>query len=111
MDTVGKNPQALALAFKKCKGKLLKIRELGITPDMSEDDQEALIERLSKEKAERSEISLAEAVTGQRWYVEGLVKFSGLDTEAQLQQEYDDSFADTASEAEMLAALTEIKAA
>lgn len=106
-----KNPQALALAFKKCKGKLLKIKELGITSDMSEDDREALIERLSAEKAEKTEVSLAEVVTGQRWYVEGLVRFVGLSTEEQLQAEYDDSFADTASEAEMLKALTDIKVA
>lgn len=107
---IDKNPQALALAFKKCKGKLLKIKELGITPDMKEKDVETLIENLSEAKATEKETSITEVVAGQRWYVEGLVKFSGLTTEAQLQAEYDDSFADTASEAEMLKALTDMAA-
>lgn len=107
---IDKNPQALALAFKKCKGKLLKIKELSITPDMSEDAIEALIENLATAKAVEKETNVAEVLAGQRWYVEGLVKFSGMTTEEQLQAEYDDSFADTASEAEMLKALTEIAA-
>lgn len=102
---IDKNPQALALAFKKCKGKLLKIKELGITTDQSEDVTEAMIEKLSTVKAKDKSVDISEVVVGQRWYVEGLVQFSGLTTEKQLQAEYDDSFADTASEGEMLKAL------
>jgi hypothetical protein len=109
---MGKNQQALALAFKKCRGKLSKIKEYGITPDMKEKDIDALIERLAEAKAEGNEtITVEEAVTGQRWYVEGLVRFSGLADQEQLDQEYEDSFADTASEAEMLRAIADMKAA
>lgn len=107
---IDKNPQALALAFKKCKGKLLKIQELGITPEMTEEEIEALIENLSTAKAVEKETNITEVVAGQRWYVEGLVKFSAMTNEEQLQAEYDDSFADTASEAEMLKALADIAA-
>ena len=46
-----KNPQALALAFKKCKGKTLKIKELKITPDIDKDRVEELIENLANAKA------------------------------------------------------------
>ena len=106
---MGKNPQALAQAFKKCKGKILKIQELGIVPDMAEDDVEALIEKLSMEKVQDGE-KLSDHVKGQRWYVENLVKFSALDEQTQLQQEYDDAFAGTASEDEMLHALQALKA-
>lgn len=107
---IDKNPQALALAFKKCKGKLLKIKELKITPDMKEKAIDTLVEDLSTAKAVEKETNITEVVAGQRWYVEGLVKFSGMTTEEQLQAEYDDSFADTASEAEMLKALTNLAA-
>ena len=108
---IDKNPQALALAYKKCKGKLIKIKELGITPDMKEADVEALIETLSTAKAaDKKSTDINEFVQGQRWYVEGLVKFSGLELEQQFQAEYDDSFAEFASETEMLKALTTIAA-
>lgn len=107
---IDKNPQALALAFKKCKGKLLKIAELEITPDLSEDAVDQLIEDLSNAKAKEKKVELADVVVGQRWYVESLVKFSGLTVEEQLQAEYDDSFADTASEGEMLKALANLAA-
>lgn len=101
-----KNPQAMAMAFKKCKGKLLKIKELGIVSDMEEADVEALIEKLATAKHEENpDTTLAEHIKGQRWYVEGLVKFSGLTTEEQFEAEYSDAFADNASESEMLEAL------
>ena len=107
---IDKNPQALALAYKKCKGKLLKIKDLGITPDMKEDDIEKLIENLATAKAVEKETNIAEVVAGQRWYVEGLVKFSGKTIEEQLQEEYEDSFAESASESEMLKALAALAA-
>lgn len=107
---IEKNQQAMALAFKKCKGKLLKIKELNITPDMDAESVEVLIETLATAKADAEGTTLAEQVKGQRWYVEGLVKFSGMTAEDQLQHEYDDAFADTASEDEMLQALVRIAA-
>jgi len=107
---IDKNPQAQALAFKKCKGKILKIIELGITADQTEEATEKMIETLADAKATAKSVDIQEVVVGQRWYVEGLVKFAGLTTEEQMQQEYDDSFADTASEAEMLKALTALTA-
>lgn len=108
--SIDKNPQALALAFKKCKGKIQKIKELKITPDMKEAAVDKLIENLSEAKAVEKEVNITEVVAGQRWYVENLVRFAGLTIEEQLQAEYDDSFADSASEAEMLKALTELAA-
>jgi hypothetical protein len=105
MSMIDKNPQALALAFKKCKGKRLKIKDLDIKPGMAAKRIEKLIEDLSTAKAIDKSLPMSEVVAGQRWYVEGLVKFSGLTIEEQLDAEYEDSFADNASEAEMLQAL------
>ena len=100
-----KNPQALALAFKKCKGKILKIQELGITPEIEAESIEILIETLAIAKALEDDSKAADHVKGQRWYVESLVKFSGLEPAEQLEAEYNDAFADSASEDEMLQAL------
>lgn len=110
MNSMDKNPQALAQAFKKCAGKILKIKELEITSDMSEDATEALIEKLATAKAAEDNTAMADHVKGQRWYVEGLVKFSALDTAAQLEAEYKDAFADNASEDEMLQSLKALAA-
>lgn len=107
---IDKNPQALALAYKKCKGKIQKIKELKITPDMSDKKIETLIENLATAKAVEKETNINEVVAGQRWYVEGLVRFSGLTIEEQLNTEYEDSFADSASESEMLKALATLAA-
>jgi hypothetical protein len=107
---IDKNPQALALAYKKCKGKIQKIQELKITPTMKEAKIETLIENLATAKAVEKATNISEVVAGQRWYVEGLVKFSGLTVEEQLNSEYEDSFADSASEGEMLKALGNLSA-
>ena len=110
---IGRNPQALTLAFKKAEGKILKIKELGITPDTDEESIELLIESLATAKANEAtdpSVSLADHVKGQRWYVEGLVKFSGMDPKEQLDAEYQDAFADSASEDEMVEALQSMAA-
>ncbi len=105
---IDKNPQALALAYKKCKGKKLKIIELKITPGMKTAAIEKLIEICSVAKAAEKGLDISEVVAGQRWYIEGLVVFSGLTTVQQMDIEYEDSFADTASESDMFAALAAI---
>ena len=107
---IDKNPQALALAYKKCKGKIQKIAELSIVPAMSDKKVEALIENLATAKAVEKAVPISDVVAGQRWYVEGLVRFSGLTIEEQLNSEYEDSFADSASEGEMLKALANLGA-
>jgi hypothetical protein len=102
---IDKNPQALAQAFKTCKGKILKIRELEITPKITAKRTEQMIEELATAKAVEKAIPLADVVAGQRWYIEGLIKFSALKPEEQLDLEYEAAFADSASEGEMLKAL------
>jgi hypothetical protein len=107
---IDKNPQALAAAFKKTSGKILKIKELGITPEIDEESVELLIESLAQAKADADGTTLTDTIKGQRWYVEGLVKFSGLTQKEQLDAEYKDAFADSADEDEMIAALEQMAA-
>ncbi len=103
MDT--RNAQAQSIAFRKTKGKIQKILELGIMPDMSKEDQDALIELLADAKAKSEGGRMEDYVKGQRWYVENLVSFSALSVDQQFELEYSDAFGATASESELMAAL------
>ena len=46
-----KNPHALALGFRKARGKLRKIGELGIQPDWTQDNIDDCVISLAKAKA------------------------------------------------------------
>ena len=102
-----KNPHALALGFRKARGKLRKIGELGIQPDWTQDNIDDCVISLAKAKAKREgSEDWKQYLKGQQWYVEDLVKFSGLATSKEkLEVEYDMAFPDVAEEEEMLAEL------
>ena len=101
-----KNAHALAMAYKRALAKSLKIKELEITPDMSEEDIDAMIKFCAELKAEKEGVDdWKQFLKGQRWYVEDLVAFSKLDAQQRLDLEYRNSFPDVATEAEMLNSL------
>lgn len=107
-----RDPQVLTQAFKRAKSKLAKIDELSIEVGMSEVAVNELVEKLSFAKAVESELSDEDTkewttfAKGQRYYVEQLVQFAGMDAQERLDSEYDATFADTASEEDMLTALS-----
>jgi len=103
-----KNQHALALAFKKARAKSSKIKELGIHPDMSEQEIEAMIIAQAKAKAEADGDEWTTHIKGQRWYIESLIAFSALNAQERFDTEYEDAFAEVASEAEMLKKLEEL---
>ena len=101
-----KNAHALAMAYKRAIAKSLKIKELEITPDMSEEDIDAMVKFLAELKAEKEGVDdWKQFLKGQRWYVEDLVAFSKLDAQQRLDLEYRNSFPEVATEAEMLNSL------
>lgn len=101
-----KNAHALAMAYKRAVAKSLKIKELEITPDMSEEDIDAMVKFCAELKAEREGTEdWKQFLKGQRWYVEDLVAFSKLDAQQRLDLEYRNSFPEVATEAEMLNSL------
>ena len=101
-----KNAHALAMAYKRAVAKSLKIKELEITPDMSEEDIDAMVKFLAEAKAEKEGVDdWKQFLKGQRWYVEDLVAFSKLDAQQRLDLEYRNSFPEVATEAEMLNSL------
>ena len=101
-----KNAHALAMAYKRAVAKSLKIKELEITPDMEEEDIDAMVKFCAELKAEKEGVDdWKQFLKGQRWYVEDLVAFSKLDAQQRLDLEYRNSFPEVATEAEMLNSL------
>ncbi len=104
---MGKNPQVTATAFKKAKAKMKKIAQLSITPDMSEDEIDAIVMDLAEAKAIENNAPVGDFVKGQQWYVQSLVDFSGMTPQERLDLEYEDVFGEVASEEELLALLAD----
>lgn len=106
---IDKNEQALAMAYRRAVAKSIKIKELEITSDMSEEAIDAMVKFLAELKAEKEGTEdWKQYLKGQRWYVEDLVAFSKLDAQARLDLEYRNSFPDVATEKEMLNSLQAI---
>ena len=107
-----RNQKVAAQAFKKTKRKLQRIKELGITPDMTEEQIDKIVVDLATAKALDNEGSTVEDhLDGQQWYVESLVKASGMTSQEVFEAEYDDSFADVASDDEMFSLLDQVRSA
>ncbi len=108
----GRNKEVLSLAFKKAKAMSNKINELGIKPDFTKEQINETIIALAEEKLKDPTWTKSrnDTIKGQRWYVEDLVEFSGLEPQDRLDREYDNSFSDIASEDELVIALAKLSA-
>lgn len=106
-----RKPEAVSATCADGMAKLEKIKQLGITSDMSQDSQDELVERLSEIKAIETETDIKDIRAGQRWYVESLVEFAGLEPEDQFEHLYRKQFAKQANEAEILDVFRSYKAA
>ena len=105
------NPEALTLASKKATWKTEKLIQLAITPDISKEALNELIEIGAKDKAEREGVAdWTTLVKGQRYYYNSLVEFSKLNAEERLMAEYAESFHGVASQPEMIDALKKLMA-
>lgn len=100
-----RKPEALSSAYFDAKSKLTKIKNMGITKDMSQEAIDKLVEDLSTAKALSEGGKVADYRSGQEWYVESLVEFAGMTTEEQFEHCYTRKFAEQATEAEMLESL------
>ena len=97
-----RKPEAMSAACADGMAKLEKIKQLGITADMSQEDQDLLVEQLSETKAIETETDIKDVRPGQRWYVESLVEFAGMDPKDQFEHLYRKKFASQANEAEII---------
>ena len=101
--------EALAQAYRAAVSKSAKIKELGITPSMTEEEADALIEKLAKAKADRDGGDWTKYVKGQEFYIadpkRGLIAFAGKTAQERIDYEYADAFPDVADEDTMVSEL------
>jgi len=98
------NPQVLALAAKRALAKARKVKELSISPDMTDKQMDALVTKLAKAKAEDNVMSNDDwktYVKGQRWYCEDLQRFSAMSPTEMKEYELNQAFPDLCSESEL----------
>jgi hypothetical protein len=105
-----KNQQAMAIAIRRAVAKSKKIKELGITPNMTVEQIDTLILALSAKK-DVTERSSNDVVKGQEWYVNDLKAFSALSAQDRLDHEYAVAFPEVAEPEEALDMLEAIMAA
>ncbi len=104
-----KNRDALALAYKRAIFNRNKVKEFGITPDMSSEDKVKLAKALAEKKAEKLGVGTwKDYVEGQEKWIDSLKNFAQYETpEDAIAHEYDKAFADVASEKELMTAIKE----
>ncbi len=105
MTTQDKKPEVLTAAFFDASAKTAKIKQYGITADMSQEAQDELVEDLSTAKALEFGGVVADYRNGQDWYISSLIEFAGMEPEERLQHSYNRKFAEQANEAELVDAL------
>lgn len=109
----GINQQAQAVGFRRAAGKLRRIKELGITSDMSEKAIEKLVIQLAEAKAVElagtpDEKPAKDLIKGQEWFVRQLVEAAGKNSQELLDEEITQAFPDVATHDELVSALDAI---
>ncbi len=98
-----------AIAYKKAVAKSKKIEEFGIYPTMPEVEQDALVLKLRDAKMKTEEgLNLKDVTRGQRFYVDSLIKFSGMTATQKWEHEYNDLFAELGDDDDRLSELEAI---
>ena len=80
--------ELLPIAFKQAKGIKEKIAELGLSITTTEEQQDALVISLSKDKAVISGKPFKSHLSGMEWYVTSLIEKSQLGDKELLQATY-----------------------
>lgn len=103
-----RDPIATTVALKNAVQKATRIKELGLTPDMSQEDIDRVITDLATAKALISGQKMSGFISGQEWYVNSLIAFSKLSSEEKLEAEYKRALIETAGFDEGVSILDEI---
>ena len=99
--------ELLPLAFKQSKAIRSKIAELGITPNMSEEQKDELIVSLAEEKAKETGKPYTAHLKGMEWYVRTLAEKSALSAKDLLETQYKEMLPYNSSFDELAAMLEE----
>lgn len=84
--------ELLGTAFKRARSTKQKILELGITPDLSEELTEALVNKLAAAKVKLLDdgTKVSQVIGGMEWYVTSLITKSAMADKDLLSLEYDE---------------------
>ena len=104
-----KKPEAVLAEYRSAAHKLTKAKILGITPDMSEEAQDELVENLAMAKALQNNKPVDDYIGGQRWYVESLIEAVAMNTKDLYDKEYKRAWEERAEESELLANLDKLR--
>ncbi len=88
---MSRNPQAKTVAIRRAVAKSKKVKDLKITPELTTQQRDAIILKLSKSKALEEGKDLKEYLKGQEWYVKDLQAFAALGGE-KTDKESDEDF-------------------
>ena len=99
--------ELLPLSYKQSKTIIAKIVELGITPDMTDEDKDKLVVKLAKDKAKESGKPYTAHLKGMEWYVNSLVEKSAKDAKELLETQYKEMLPYNSSFDELAAMLEE----
>ncbi len=113
---MSKNQQAQAVAIRRAVAKSKKVKDLGITPELTTKERDTIVLKLSEHKAAEEGKDLKDFIKGQEWYVKDLQAFASLGGEqganesdedfskrqaqARFDYEYAQAFPEVASEEE-----------
>ena len=106
MSTIMKDtPEMRSAAYKEAINRKNQMKLHGITADMSEKEADDKIIEMAKAKAELTGKPFKTLISGQEWYVTELIAFAGMSADERYAWGRSQSFADTATDNELLAAL------
>jgi len=105
MSIMKDTPEMRSAAYKEALQRKQQMKLHNITADMTQEQSDAKIIQLSEAKAELTGKPVSSVAAGQEWYVNELIEFAGMSPTERYQWGRDQSFPDTASDAELLSAL------
>lgn len=107
MPIMKDTPEMRSAAYKEAINRKAQVTLHGIVPGMTQEDLDDKIIAMAQAKADITGKSLASLVGGQEWYVNELIEFAGMTAEERYEWGRSQSFADTASDNELLDALAD----
>ena len=97
-----------AAIYRRVAGKSEAIIKMGISPTITAEARDEIIKTRAEAKAEELGNKWQDNVKGQRWYIEDLITYSGLDLKERKEAERKAVFPDIASSEQMDESLEEI---
>ena len=107
MSIMSDTPEMRSAAYKEAIQRKNQVTLHNITADMTQDQLDAKIIELAEAKSVLTGKPVSSLAAGQEWYVNDMFAFSAMSAEERYQWGRSQSFADTASDNELLSSLAD----